>query len=210
VRSTAAQLQTNGIVILDDLVSASRCQLILEELEFAFWTPSTVITYARDGSHAIGLSAGRVSETTGEEWFSPELRREIRRIETRLCRRLRLSRSHLEWWQATRYRRGGKFEAHFDGGGPFQREAAGDREVTLLVYLNTPEAGGTTTFPALGIDVRPRAGTVVAWRNLAADGAVDPRMKHTARPVQRGRKVTLTTWSRQRPIRASTRAQKEE
>ena len=56
-------------------------------------------------------------------------------------------------------------------------------------------------FPELGLDVRARAGTVVAWENLMADGTIDPRMKHAARPLRKGSKITLTTWSRQRPIR---------
>jgi prolyl 4-hydroxylase len=196
-------LEAGGIAILDGFVSAPSCRVILDELEFAFWAPSTVIRQGRDGSAVSGVSSARVSETTGEDWFSNELRREVRRIETRLCRELHLTRSHLEPWQATRYRRGGKFEPHFDGGALFRREAAGDREVSLLLYLNTPQAGGRTTFPFLGLDVEPREGTVVAWKNLAADGALDERMKHLARPVRGGRKVILTTWSRERPIRTS-------
>ena len=207
--SAAEQLKSKGVVILNEFVPAFRCELILEELEFAFWTPSTVVRQTQTGSVVTELSSGRVSESTGEEWFGPDLRRQVLQIEARLCRRLRLNRTHVEPWQATRYRRGGKFEAHFDGG-LFHDEPAGEREVTLLVYLNTLEAGGSTTFPNLGLDVSPRAGTVVAWRNLTADGTVDAQMKHAARPVRKGRKVTLTTWSRQQPIRSSTRGRTRE
>jgi hypothetical protein len=198
-----AALEAGTVLILDDFVSVMSCRLILEELDFAFWSPSTVVTQRRDGSPMSRLSAARVSETTGEQWFSSQLLREIRQVESRLCRRLQVRPNHLERWQATRYRRGGKFEAHFDGGGLFQREAAGDREVSVLVYLNTPAAGGHTTFPELGLDLEPRAGTVVAWKNLAPDGTVDPRSKHLARPVRTGHKVVLTTWSRQQPVRTS-------
>lgn len=194
-------LAPGSVLVLDDFVSPVSSQVILDELEFAFWAPSTVIREGRDGSAVSGVSAVRVSETTGNDWFSPPLRREIHRLETRICHQLDLIASHLEPWQATRYRRGGKFEPHFDGGALFHREPAGDRVVSILVYLNTPDAGGRTTFPLLGLDVEPRAGTVVAWKNLAADGGLDPRMKHLARPVRGGRKVILTTWSRQRPIR---------
>jgi prolyl 4-hydroxylase len=197
-------LEPGKVTILDGFISPASCSVILDELEFAFWAPSTVISQRRDGSTVSGVSAARVSETTGEEWFSPVLRREIGRLETRLCKRLRITRSHLEQWQASRYRRGGRFEPHFDGGTHFHREAAGDREVSLLVYLETPPAGGHTTFPVLGLDIEPRAGTVVAWKNLKEDGEIDRRMKHVARPVRGGRKVILTTWSRERPIRTST------
>ena len=188
-------------MILPGFLPAGDCVRILDELAFAYWVPSTVVRPTRAGSSAIELSPYRVSETTGEDWFSPDLRRVVRRLESRLCRQLQLDRLHLEPWQATRYRRGGKFEVHLDGGPPFRNEPAGDREVTILVYLETPELGGSTTFPELGLDVRAHAGTVVAWTNLTDDGNVDPKMKHSARPVRKGNKVTLTTWSRQRRIR---------
>jgi prolyl 4-hydroxylase len=207
--STAEQLRSGEIVILRDFVPLERCELILGELEFAFWAPSAVVRQTRSGALESGLSATRVSETTGEEWFTRELRREIRRIETRLCRRLGLARDHIEPWQATRYSRGGKFEAHFDGG-LFWHEPAGEREVTLLAYLTTAQSGGSTRFPDLGLDLRPRAGTVVAWANLTAEGSVDPTKKHEARPLWRGRKITLTTWSRQHPIRESTKRRTKE
>jgi hypothetical protein len=209
VRAALDRLGSEGIVILHDFLSGSRCELMLEELEFAFWAPSTVVRQTRSGSFAVAVSPSRVSESTGEEWFSPDLRREIRRVETRLCRLFRLDSRHIEPWQATRYRRGGKFDLHFDGG-PFRSEPAGDREVTLLVYLSTPSAGGSTLFPELGLDVKARAGTAVAWRNLLADGTVDPRMRHTARPLRRGSKVTLTTWSRQRPMRVVDTGRRKE
>jgi prolyl 4-hydroxylase len=198
---TAERLKRDGIVILRDFVAGQECKHILEELEFAYWAPSTVVQQIAVESLAIVRSARRGSETTSEEWFGPDLLRTVRRLEARLCRRLGLDRTHLEPWQATRYRRGGRFEAHFDSGPSFAGEPAGDRAVTLLVYVRAPEAGGSTTFPELALDVHGDAGTVIAWTNLTGDGDVDPLKTHSGRPVRKGSKVTLTTWCRQRPLR---------
>lgn len=147
-----------------------------------------------------GVSSRRVSDTTSEEWFTPELIRQIRKIERRLCKLFGIQEAHLEPWQATRYRSGGKFETHLDGGS-FAHEPAGEREVTLLLYLTTPPEGGSTRFPELTLDIHARAGTVVAWKNRLDDGRIDERMKHAARPLRKGRKLVLTTWSREHPIR---------
>jgi len=188
------------VAVLDNYVSRSQCDRILEELEFAYWTPSEITWRARSGLVKTRLSMGRRSEGTTEEWFSSELRRELRRIETRICTGLDLEARYLEYWQATRYRRGGHFDAHLDTG-VFAEEPAGDRVVTLLLYLNTPARGGSTYFPELGLDVEAQAGRLAAWMNILPDGTLDSRMKHAARPVVKGSKITLTTWSRQRPAR---------
>jgi prolyl 4-hydroxylase len=194
-------IRSGEVAVLDDYLSGSQCDRILEELEFAYWTPSEITWRARSGLIKTRLSPGRRSEGTTEEWFSSELRRELRRVETRICTGLDLERSHLEYWQATRYRRGGYFDAHLDTG-VFREEPAGDRVVTLLFYLNTPARGGSTYFPELGLDVEARAGRLAAWVNILPDGTLDARMKHAARPVVKGSKITLTSWSRQRPVRS--------
>jgi prolyl 4-hydroxylase len=192
-----------GVVILDQFVSLERCDFILEELEFAFWSPTQIIHRTSAGSFNTVESLVRRSENTGEEWFGAELRQEVSRIEKEVCGLLRLDLQHLEPWQAARYERGGYFDAHLDAG-PFGEEPSGEREVTLLIYLSTPGQGGSTTFPELDLDIRAQAGRLAAWNNLLPDGTVNPRMKHAACPVRNGTKLTLTTWARQRPFKPNT------
>jgi len=188
---------------IDDFLAPETCELIREELEFSFWRPSTVVRREAGGLLRDRRSKMRVSETTSADWFSPELSREIRKIETRLTRVLGYTRERFEPWQATRYGMGGKFDFHFDCG-CWREDPAGEREATLLLYLDSPARGGSTYFRDLGLTVEARAGRLLVWRNLLTNGEPDPRMIHSAAPVKSGKKTTLVTWVRQRTIRTNS------
>lgn len=187
---------------MDGFLSERTCGVVLEELEVAFWRGSSVVRRRRDGSLETCDSVRRVSETADEEWFSPRLRRELRKIEARVAAMLHVDVTRFEPWQATRYRRGGRFDFHLDAG-YWAGDPAGDREKTVLVYLDTPGRGGATRFQELGLDVDARAGRLLTWDNLLADERSNARMLHAAAPVFRGVKTVLVTWIRQRGIRKS-------
>ncbi|MBB3824119.1 hypothetical protein FHR50_000269 [Xanthomonas arboricola] len=79
--------------------------------------------------------------------------------------------------------------------------AAGNRLRTVCVYLNAVEAGGQTDFPVAGVSVQPRAGSVVCFDNLHADGRPDPDSLHAGLPVVAGTKWLGTLWMRQQRYR---------
>ncbi len=54
------------------------------------------------------------------------------------------------------------------------------RHATVLLYLNTVETGGETTFNHLGVSVKPRAGSVLLFFPAFADGQADHRTLHVA------------------------------
>jgi len=186
---------------IDGFLSKQTCELVLVELEYAFWYPSTVANRRPDGAVASHyISEVRTSESTDEEWFTPELRRQIREVERRLATLLDYDPLRYERWQATRYRRGEAFDYHFDAG-PWAADSAGERTMTILIYLDAPQSGGGTHFKDQDIEIRAQAGRLVAWENLLRDGTRDPDMLHASMPVKRGVKTTLVTWIRQRVIR---------
>src|SRR5260370_14246097 len=93
---------------MDGCLSGRTCAWIIDELEIALWRPSTVVSRQEDGSLQDYHSATRLSETAHEQWFSPALRRELRRIEKRIAAILDAEVSRFEQWQASLYRRGGR------------------------------------------------------------------------------------------------------
>jgi hypothetical protein len=198
--SLLSRLRADAIAWEDGFLAEDACARLVDELRFAYWRPSTVINRSRNGDVVAFDSDSRQSESTTEDWFTADARRELRAIERRVCRRLKVERDRLEPWQATRYRRGGRFEPHNDAG-LFGHEPAGERTITLLLYLQAPGQGGATRFPALDIELSPRPGRLVVWENLDRAGKVDPFMSHTSLRVGRGSKTTLTTWCRERAIR---------
>lgn len=181
---------------VDGFLSEPMCNKILDELEITLWKPSTVVYRRSGGELRQGLSRSRRSETAHEQWFSPELKRVLRRIDSRLARLLGHDPVRHEAWQATRYRRGDTFQDHFDAG-HWSDDPHGERERSVVIYLRAPARGGGTRFRELGLDVQARVGRLLTWGNLLPNGEPDPRMLHAGTPVTRGVKIVLVTWIRQ-------------
>jgi hypothetical protein len=184
----------------DDFVASHVVARMLDELPYAFWSPSLVVHRSGNGTLSDVPSRTRVSQSTDERWFSGPLLRDLRRVEARIARLVGCPIGRFEPWQATRYRPGGLFSPHLDGG-YWRSSPAGDREKTVLIHLRAPKSGGSTRFTLLEIDVPCRPGRLLLWDNLMASGKPDPLMLHAGMPVRRGSKVVLVTWIRQRSIR---------
>jgi prolyl 4-hydroxylase len=107
--------------------------------------------------------------------------------------------------QGQRYAVGQEYKVHCDyfprlaSYWPNMRDAGGQRCWTAMIYLNSVEDGGETQFVNAGFMVPPRAGTLLVWNNMRADGAPNGDTLHAALPVLRGAKYVLTKWYRERP-----------
>jgi prolyl 4-hydroxylase len=187
---------TNPLCV-DGFLRDAACQRLLEELDFAYWNPSTVVNRSPVGGVVARRSTMRVSETTTEDWFTPSAERMARHVRERIAALLKVSPVRFEPWQAVRYRCGGKFDYHLDAG-LWSNEPAGERVWTALVYLDTPSAGGATRFKELGLSISAIGGRLLLWKNLLSDGTPNPWMLHRGVPVRKGRKTILVTWIRQR------------
>ncbi|MEO8988427.1 MAG: 2OG-Fe(II) oxygenase [Rhodanobacter sp.] len=127
----------------------------------------------------------------------------IRQIEQRLAVLLGVPVSHGEGLQVLHYLPGQEYQPHFDW---FDPELAGfdaitrdggQRIASVVMYLNTPEQGGGTAFPELGLTVTARRGCAVYF---AYEGG-DRSSLHAGLPVMRGEKWIATKWLRERPFR---------
>lgn len=107
--------------------------------------------------------------------------------------------------QGQRYDVGQQFKAHMDyfhvtePYWPQQRTIGGQRSWTAMVFLVEPSAGGATNFPDINIKVAPRAGTLLAWNNMDANGEPNALSRHQGTPVEAGTKYIITKWFRERP-----------
>ncbi len=109
---------------------------------------------------------------------------------------------HGEFVQILRYRVGEEFKPHVDyfneSGEAAYRSLAdgGQRAQTVLIYLNDDYAGGTTSFPKLGLDIRGNRGDILHFHNLDADGRGHRDTLHAGTPVTAGEKWLLSKWIR--------------
>ena len=107
-----------------------------------------------------------------------------------------------EFLQILRYRQGEEFRPHVDyfnesGAGAYRSLAdGGQRAQTVLIYLNDGYRGGSTCFSQLGLEVQGRAGDLLHFHNLAADGLGHRDSLHAGMPVLEGEKWLLSQWIR--------------
>ena len=66
---------------------------------------------------------------------------------------------------------------------------------TLVIYLNTPEKGGGTTFPDVGLEVAPIKGNAVFFSYDRPNAST--RTLHGGAPVIAGDKWVATKWLRE-------------
>jgi prolyl 4-hydroxylase len=144
------------------------------------------------------VNSARTSEGMFFERGETEL---CERIEARIAALVGWPVSHGEGLQVLRYQPGAQYLPHHDYFDPAQPGATsilargGQRLATLVMYLNTPEAGGATTFPDVGLEVAPIKGNAVFFSYSRPDAAT--RTLHGGAPVQAGEKWVATKWLRQ-------------
>lgn len=103
-----------------------------------------------------------------------------------------------------RYRPGEEYRRHVDFFDPAipsiwaEAERAGQRDITVLVWLNDDFDGGETEFPLLGLKFKGRTGDALAFWNVTPDGAPDRQTVHAGLPVSRGEKWLISKWIRAR------------
>lgn len=103
-----------------------------------------------------------------------------------------------------RYRPGEEYRRHVDFFDPAipsiwaEAERAGQRSITVLVWLNDDFDGGETEFPLLGRKFKARTGDAIAFWNVTPDGAPDRQTVHAGLPVTRGEKWLISKWIRAR------------
>ncbi|TXI21022.1 MAG: 2-oxoglutarate-dependent dioxygenase [Roseateles sp.] len=190
----AMALRQPRVVVFADLLSAEECDGIVAQAAQRLARSETVATNA-DGSE---VNSARTSDGMFFERGESEL---IRRVETRIATLLRWPLDHGEGLQVLRYRPGAEYQPHYDyfdpghASTPSILKRGGQRVGTLVIYLNTPEAGGATTFPDIGLEVAPVKGHAVFFSYDRPHPAT--QTLHGGAPVLAGEKWVATKWLRQ-------------
>ena len=129
----------------------------------------------------------------------------VQRIEERIARLLNWPLENGEGLQVLHYRPGAEYKPHYDyfdpaePGTPTVIQRGGQRVGTLVMYLNTPEQGGGTTFPDAQIEVAPQRGNAVFFSYERP--APSTRTLHGGAPVLAGDKWIATKWLREREFK---------
>lgn len=196
----SVSIESPALRVLGNLLSAEECAALIEEAKPRLQRAKTV-----DGSGKQQIDARRTSEgmffTIGESLL-------VRRIEQRIATLLSIPIDHGEGLQILHYLPGQQYEPHYDWFDPEQPGFAaitakgGQRIASLVMYLNTPEAGGGTAFPDIGLTVTAMCGSAVYFAYDTGDTA----SLHAGLPVQKGEKWIATKWLREHPFQKFSRS----
>ncbi|HLL10944.1 MAG TPA: 2OG-Fe(II) oxygenase [Rubrivivax sp.] len=151
--------------------------------------------------NATGGSEVNAARTSDGMFFERGEAPLIARIEARIGELLRWPVDHGEGLQILRYRPGAEYRPHHDYFDPAHSGTArilqrgGQRVATVVMYLNTPRAGGGTTFPDVGLEVAPLRGNAVFFSYDRAHPST--KTLHGGAPVEDGEKWVATKWLRE-------------
>jgi prolyl 4-hydroxylase len=124
------------------------------------------------------------------------------RIERRLAELVNWPYENGEGLQVLRYKHGAQYVPHYDYFDPAQPgtpkilQRGGQRVATIVMYLRTPERGGSTVFPDIGLEVAPIKGSAVFFSYDRPHP--DTKTLHGGSPVTLGEKYVATKWMRER------------
>lgn len=181
------------IVVFRDLLSDAECDALIELARPRLSRSETVV-------NRTGESEVNAARTSQGMFFSRGEGELVSAIEARIAALLQWPLERGEGLQVLRYGVGAEYRPHFDYFDPAQPgsqailKRGGQRVGTVLMYLNTPESGGATTFPDAGIEVQALRASAVFF----AYGQPSPltRTLHGGAPVQAGEKWVATKWLR--------------
>ncbi|KAG1647553.1 putative prolyl 4-hydroxylase [Nymphon striatum] len=193
------QLADEPVVLMeDDVLTESECQQIIR-------VSRTELMPIDSGSDEMGVEhAGRSGNGC---WLPHSQSAGMRTALERVAGLVGIPLSNADSLQVIRYGEGEDYEPHTDAydlsteRGERCTAQGGQRLVTAKLYLNTPESGGATDFPELGIEIPAIAGRVAIFHNTVGTSTdVDHRSLHGSLPVVTGEKWVANLWFRQERV----------
>ena len=186
------------IVVFGNLLSPEECDALIADAQPRLARSLTVAT--KTGGEEINDD-----RTSDGMFFQRGQSPLIQRIEERIARLLNWPIENGEGLQVLHYRPGAEYKPHYvyfdpaEPGTPSIVNRGGQRVGTLVMYLNTPEKGGGTTFPDVHLEVAPQRGNAVFFSYERPHPST--RTLHGGAPVIAGEKWIATKWLREREFR---------
>ncbi|MDZ7867317.1 2OG-Fe(II) oxygenase [Acidovorax sp.] len=186
------------IVVFGNLLSPEECDALIAAAEPRMARSLTVAT--KTGGEEVNDD-----RTSDGMFFQRGENPVVQRIEERIARLLDWPIENGEGLQVLHYRPGAEYKPHYDyfdpgePGTPTILKRGGQRVGTLVMYLNTPEKGGGTTFPDVHVEVGPQRGNAVFFSYERAHPST--RTLHGGAPVIAGEKWIATKWLREREFK---------
>ncbi|HEY8010472.1 MAG TPA: 2OG-Fe(II) oxygenase [Rudaea sp.] len=190
-----AAMRKPRLVVFGDLLDAAECADLIEQAGDRIKRSETLDRK----TGGVQIDPARTSRGMFFQRGESEL---IARVEQRIAKLLNWPAENGEGLQILHYEPGAEYVPHYDyfdlddAGTPAVLKHGGHRVASLIIYLNTPERGGATIFPDVGVDVMPQQGNAVFFSYARPDPST--QTLHGGAPVLAGEKWIATKWLRER------------
>ena len=182
-----------NVIVFGNLLSPEECDELIE-----LASPKLVRSMTVDNQ--TGGDEVNAARTSDGMFFTRAENPLVERVERRLADLLKWPFENGEGLQILRYRHGAQYVPHYDYFDPAQPGTpkilvrGGQRVGTIVMYLRTPERGGATIFPDIGLEVAPIKGSAVFFTYDRPHP--DTKTLHGGMPVTLGEKYVATKWMR--------------
>ncbi|MEH6610090.1 MAG: 2OG-Fe(II) oxygenase [Halioglobus sp.] len=177
-----------------NFLSAEECQSIIDKA-----------TSQLQKSTTLGLERSGYRTSSSTWLYADSLPVIVDKIELLVDQITDLPRSHQETLQVVRYDIGEEYKTHEDFWHPntdyYEEQMArgGQRDWSIMIYLNPVSRGGDTRFTSIDLDIKAEPGKVLAWKNTI-DGELNFASSHAGMPVEEGEKWVAIKWVREKPF----------
>jgi len=191
-------LNAPRVILFGDLLDDAECDALVAASRSRL-ERSTVL------NPATGERDVELARTSSGTFFQRGETPLVAAIERRIAELTGHPEEHGEPLQILHYLPGAEYKPHYDWFDPAQPgnravlAQGGQRVATVVMYLNDVEAGGSTVFPQVGLDILPCKGNAVFFAYKNPGEAPDPRSLHGGTPVAAGEKWIATKWIREGP-----------
>ena len=194
------------MVVADDFVTPSECQHIIKQASGNLKRGKVTMT------EDVAFSEARTGQTA---WIPHDKTPIIRGLVKRVSEVVGIPVHHAESLQVVYYGETQEYRPHHDAWeldterGKFRTENGGQRMVTALMYLNEVDAGGSTEFPKLKLEVEPVPGRLLLFHNTELKkgrNELHKKSLHGGMPVHYGEKWACNLWFRAEPYTRPDRA----
>lgn len=180
------------VALIRNLLSDEDCDYLIKMAE-PYLEPSLVV------DADTGMPRPDPARTSFGMFFSRIINDSvIQNLQNKIANLVQIPVEHGEGFQVLRYEQGQEYKPHYDF---FLQDSltanGGNRYLSIIIYLNTPEEGGETVFPEINYKVKAEKGNAVAFFNMDEHGNLDYKTLHAGAPVIKGTKWIVTKWLRQ-------------
>jgi prolyl 4-hydroxylase len=188
-----AQMVRPRVTVFEGILSPAECDELIDLAKPRLDVSKTVDRVSGDSvQHQARVSSGMFFQR-GENPL-------VSLLEERMSALLGFPVENGEGLQILNYKPGGKYDPHQDyfdpaeSGSQVHTKRGGQRVATMIVYLNTPDAGGGTVFPESGLTISAVKGNALFFSY--PDAVPESLCLHGGNPVISGEKWIATKWIR--------------